>query len=140
MFRTDRLLAFPPDQVFEAFARPEVLAQWWGPAGFTNTFEVFDFTPGGKWKYVMHGPKGATFLNESVFLTLDAPSRIVIHHVSKPRYVLTVTLTAQDDGTNITWAQEFEDSGVAARIKHIVEPANEENLDKLASVLSEGPP
>ena len=38
----------------------------------------------------------------------------------------------------MTWAQEFEDSAVAARIRHIVEPANEQNMDRLQSVLSAG--
>jgi hypothetical protein len=58
-FRTERVLPYPPQQVFEAFARPELLARWWGPSGFTNTFEVFEFKPGGRWKFVMHGPDGS---------------------------------------------------------------------------------
>lgn len=70
------------------------------------------------------------------FLELHAPSRIVIHHVSKPRYVLTVTMAAHRAGTEITWSQEFEDAAVAARIRLIVEPANEQNLDRRVSILS----
>ena len=136
-FRTERVLPHPPQSVFDAFARPELLAVWWGPSGFTNAFEMFEFTPGGRWKYVMHGPNGAQFRNESTFVEL-APSRIVIQHVSPPRYLLTVTLAAHEDGTAIAWNQEFEDDAVAARIRHIVEPANEQNLDRLQSVL-EGP-
>ena len=136
MFLTSRILSFAPREVYDAFARPDVLERWWGPAGFRNAFETFEFKPGGKWKYMMYGPNGATFANESVFQSLDDPSRIVIHHISKPRYVLTVTLAPHANGTELTWAQEFEDSGVAARIKHIVEPANEQNLDRLESVLS----
>jgi uncharacterized protein YndB with AHSA1/START domain len=135
-FRTERLLPYQPQTVFEAFARPELLARWWGPAGFTNTFEVCEVTPGGRWKYVMHGPTGAQFQNESVFREVDAPSRLVIHHLSKPRYTLTVTLAAHDAGTTITWNQEFEDAAVAVRVRHIVEPANEQNLDRLSAVLA----
>jgi uncharacterized protein YndB with AHSA1/START domain len=135
-FRAHRVLPYPPQAVFEAFERPEVLARWWGPAGFTNTFEVFEFRPGGQWKFVMHGPDGSHPRNESVFVELDPPARLVIHHVSLPRYVLTVTLERQDAGTAITWSQEFEDSAVADRIRHIVTPANEQNLDRLANVLA----
>jgi hypothetical protein len=69
-------------------------------------------------------------------LSRGRSSSIVIHHVSKPRYVLTITLAADEGGTAITWTQEFEDVAVAARIKHIVEPANEQNLDRLESVLA----
>ena len=135
-FRSHRAVPYQPEAVFEAFARPEVLARWWGPDGFTNTFEIFEFRPGGRWKYVMHGPRGSLYPNESVFLELHAPSRVVIHHISKPRYVLTVTVAAHEAGSAITWVQEFEDAAVAARIRHIVEPANEQNLDRLESVLS----
>ena len=137
-FQTRRVLPYDPSAVFEAFARPEVLARWWGPAGFTNAFEVCEFRPGGRWKYVMHGPEGTRHPNESVFREVEAPSRLVIQHVSKPRYVLTVTLTAHEGGTAVTWDQEFEDAAVASRIRHIVEPANEQNLDRLASVLTAG--
>jgi uncharacterized protein YndB with AHSA1/START domain len=109
-----------------------------GSDGFTNTFDVFEFTPGGRWELVMHGPDGSRHPNESVFLELDPPSRLVIHHVSPPRYILTVTLTPSDGATTITWNQEFEDSAVAARIRHIAEPANEQNLDRLEAILREG--
>lgn len=136
MFRTRRVLPHPPQQVFDAFATPELLARWWGPDGFTNTFEVFEFRVGGRWKFVMHGPNGAHFPNESVFLELEPPSTVVIHHLSGPRYTLRVTLETSAGGTAIEWAQEFEDAAVADRIRHIVEPANEQNLNRLQAVLA----
>jgi uncharacterized protein YndB with AHSA1/START domain len=137
-FRTQRVLAHPPQRVFDAFARAEILARWWGPTGFTNVFDTFEFKQGGAWKYVMHAPGGTHHPNESVFQEIEAPSRVVIRHVSKPTYTLTVTLSAEGEGTAITWSQEFDDGAVAARIKHIVEPANEQNLDRLQAVLAEG--
>jgi uncharacterized protein YndB with AHSA1/START domain len=135
-FRSHRVLPHPPESVFEAFARPELLARWWGPNGFTNTFEVFEFQPGGRWKFVMHGPNGSHHPNESVFIEMHPPSKLVIQHVSLPRYILTVTLAAHEGGTEITWTQEFESSTAAARLRHIVEPANEQNLDRLTAVLA----
>jgi uncharacterized protein YndB with AHSA1/START domain len=108
---------------------------------------VFEFRVGGRWKFVMHGPNGShhpnesVFLepNESVFLELKAPSAVIVHHVSPPRYVLRVTLATCAGGTAIEWAQEFEDGAIADRIRHIVEPANEQNLNRLQAVLaSEG--
>ena len=141
IFHTQRVLPFSPQQVFDAFARPEILARWWGPNGFTNTFETFEFCPGGSWKFVMHGPNGSNHPNESVFLQIDPPHILVIHHVCAPRFVLTVTLTPHDgDGTLVDWLGEFEDSAVAAAIRHIAEPANEQNLDRLHAVLLEEHP
>ena len=39
--------------------------------------------------------------NESVFLEVDAPSTLVIQHVSPPRYILTITLIPDEGGTPI---------------------------------------
>src|SRR5687768_8339454 len=108
-FRTKRVLPHPPEQVFDAFARPEHLSRWWGPAGFTNTFERFEFETGGTWKYVMHGPNGANFKNESTFREVEPGVSVVIQHVSKPRYLLTIRLTPEAGGTTVTWVQEFEE-------------------------------
>ena len=138
-FHTRRLVPHAPARLFQAFAQPERLAHWWGPAGFSNTFETFEFRPGGRWKYVMHGPDGKSYPNESVFDALDEPSRVVIRHVSLPRYVLTITLTGRDGGTEVDWNQQFEDPVAAARLRHIVEPANEQNLDRLGELLEAGP-
>ena len=139
-FRTHRILPYQPEAVYQAFARAELLSRWWGPAGFTNTFELFEFAPGGRWRFVMHGPNGSHHPNESVFIELRAPDRLVIEHVSPPRYTLAVTLAAHEGGTVISWAQRFEHAVVAARLKHIVEPANEQNLDRLLAVLAGGRP
>jgi len=136
-FASQRLLAHPAAQVYAAFARPDLLSRWWGPDGFTTSFEVFEFRPGGRWSFVLHGPDDTRHPNECVFLELDAPHRLVIQHVNAPRYTLTARLTPQDGGTLIRWLQAFEDRKVAARIRHIVEPANEQNLDRLAAVLAE---
>jgi uncharacterized protein YndB with AHSA1/START domain len=112
-FRSHRVLPFQPQKVFEAFARPERLTHWWGPNGFTSTFEIFEFRPGGRWKFVLHGPDGSNHPNEWVFLELHAPSKLVLQHMVPPHFVLTVTLAAQQAGTALTWAQEFEDAALA---------------------------
>ncbi len=137
VFTTTRIFPNRPDSVFAAFEKPETLATWWGPNGFTNTFEVFEFRVGGRWHFVMHGPDGSNYVNESKFIELIAPSRVVIQHLSQPHFVLTVTLSAHADGTELTWHQDFDDKELAARIKHIVEPANEQNLDRLGDVLAQ---
>ncbi len=41
-FNTSRFFSAPPDVVFAALSSPERLAPW-GPEGFTNTFETFEF-------------------------------------------------------------------------------------------------
>jgi uncharacterized protein YndB with AHSA1/START domain len=133
---TTRLLPYPPESVFAAFSDPAVLASWWGPSGFTNEFETFEFRPGGTWRFVMVGPDGARYKNESVFTQLTPPSCIDLDHLSAPRFTLTVTLTAASDGTLVQWTGVFSDPAVAAAIRHIAEPANEQNLDRLSAALA----
>src|SRR5580765_2529795 len=92
---TTRVLDAPRERVFRAFSEAEHLAQWWGPQGFTNTFHEFDLRAGASWRYVMHGPNGADYPNESVGVEVVKPERIVLEHVSGPRFRLTITLTAE---------------------------------------------
>jgi uncharacterized protein YndB with AHSA1/START domain len=120
------------EQVFSAIRQPERLARWWGPDGFTNTFEVCDFTTGGRWSLVMHGPDGKRYPNESVFEEIEPLRKVVVQHVSKPKYRLIITLTPSAAGTVVSWSQTFENPEVARGIAHIVVPANEQNLRRLS--------
>ena len=70
-FAHSRLIDAVPAQVFDAFARPDRLARWWGPDGFSSTFEEFDLRAGGTWSFVMHGPDGTGYPNTNVFRTVE---------------------------------------------------------------------
>jgi uncharacterized protein YndB with AHSA1/START domain len=131
---TSRLFPFPPEQIYTAFADADKLAAWWGPYGFRNTFEVFEFKAQGRWIFVMHGPDGQDYANECVFLE-TSEQKIVVRHVCAPLFTLTVTLTQSDGQTRLDWQQAFDDPQLAASLAHIVVPANEQNLDRLNAVL-----
>ena len=129
--QTQRVVPFTPDAVCAAFSDSARLAKWWGPKDFTNTFESFEFKTGGRWKYLMHGPDGHDYPNKSVFRELVAGTRLVVEHVSSPRFTLSVSLQPLEEGTQILWIQEFEDPKVAEAVRHVAEPGNEQNLDRL---------
>ena len=131
---TTRVMNAPPSLVFEAWTKPEHLAQWWGPKGFTNTFHEFDLRPGGIWEFVMHGPNGVDYPNKNEFVEIG-PERIVLRHVCEPHYQLTATIEDLGGTTRLTWRQLFEDAAVFNAIKKISTPANEENLDRLEAQL-----
>jgi uncharacterized protein YndB with AHSA1/START domain len=56
-----RFFAAPRDLVFAAWTNPEILAQWWGPKGFTNPICEFDPRAGGAIRIHMRAPDGAVF-------------------------------------------------------------------------------
>ncbi|MDP2654108.1 MAG: SRPBCC family protein [Candidatus Omnitrophota bacterium] len=132
-FKTSREIPATVEQVFAAFSDPARLSRWWGPAGFTNTFSVCELKTGGRWVYVMHGPDGKNYLNESVFEQIEPPRDIVIEHISKPKYRLNITLTPSTKGTAVSWSQVFENAKFAKNIEKFLATANEQNLDRLTA-------
>lgn len=130
-FSTTREFAVAPAAIFAVIKDSERLAKWWGPNGFSNRFEVFDFRPGGKWIFTMIGPDSASYPNESVFSVIEPDRQVVIQHVCPPHFQLTITLEPIPSGTLLRWDQAFADASVAQAVRHIVEPANEQNLDRL---------
>lgn len=122
------------DRLFAAFSDPKQLAQWWGPKGFTNTFDLFDFHPGGDWKFTMHGPDGKDYANHTRFIEIVPAERIVYEHVA-PHFRMTITLSDAGAGTHMIWCMSFESAEICNRFKPICVPANEENFDRLAAHL-----
>ena len=131
-FNTSREIPATVEQVFAAISDPKRLARWWGPAGFTNTFNVCEFKNGGRWSFIMHGPNGNDYPNEIVFAEIESPRKVVFQHISEPKFQLTILLAPSAVGTVVSWAQAFESSEVAGHLEHIVVPANEQNLERLS--------
>lgn len=103
-----RKLNAPVELVWEAWTKPEHIANWWGPNGFTNTINVMDMTVGGEWNLVMHGPDGTDYKNKSIFKEIIPFKRIVYEHVSSPGFIATVDFEEQGDQTLINWHMLFE--------------------------------
>lgn len=133
---TIRIFNFPRETVFSGWAKPELLKQWWGPKDFTNTFHEFDFRPGGKWKFIMHGPNGGNYPNESVFVEIKEPGRIILNHISKPHFQLTADFEeVENNKTKLIFQQLFETVEEYDKVKGFAVDANEENMDRLEAVL-----
>jgi len=130
---TSRTLPATAAALFDALQDPARLARWWGPVGFSSTFALFEWVAGGRWVFTMHGPDGKDYPNEAVFHSIEPGRRVVIQHLSAPRFVLTVTLTETAAGTRVDWEQAFEDAAVGAALRPICEPANAQNLDRWAA-------
>ncbi|MEK7344839.1 MAG: SRPBCC domain-containing protein [Pseudomonadota bacterium] len=137
-FQNSRHFDHAPQAIFAAIQDPERLARWWGPNGFSNHFEVFEFRSGGRWVFDMVGPDGARYANVSEFFHIEENRQVAIDHTCAPHFRLTITLTPEDGGTRVHWVQVFEDAAFAQTMQHILEPANEQNLDRLGAELNSG--
>ncbi|MES2981071.1 MAG: SRPBCC domain-containing protein [Verrucomicrobiota bacterium] len=130
-FTSSRVLDAPKEAVFKAISDPEIIANWWGPFGFTNNMEEFDFTPGGNWRHDMIGPDGTVYPNHSVFEEIS-PERIVIRHLATVHeFVLEILIEAVGDGSRITWNQTFMSEEEFKKCEAYVPRCNVEVLDRL---------
>lgn len=133
---TTRVFPAPRAVVFAAWTDPDQLRQWWGPRGFSNTFHVCEMRPGGLWSYTMHGPDGKDYPNEARFVEITPPERIVIEHTSHPHFQLTAIFEVLGDSTKLTFRQLFETASIRHGIERFAVQGNEENMDRLATLLA----
>lgn len=133
---SERVFDASCEQVFAAWSDPGRLTRWWGPAGFTSTFEVFDQRPGGVWRFELHSPEGVSFPNEVVFVDVRKPERIVFDHVSAPQFRVTATFANEGGKTRLTFRMTFKTAAECDKIRPIAVPANEQNFDRLEAELT----
>ncbi|MBL4677245.1 MAG: SRPBCC family protein [Mucilaginibacter sp.] len=133
----ERLLDAPIDLVWEVWTKPEHIAQWWGPNGFTNTIHKMDMQPEGDWELTMHGPDGTDYPNKSTFKEVVPMKKIVYHHTSYPHIVATIEFEVQGDKTLIKWHMLFDSVEVFIDVakKYGAKKGQKENVDKLAVYL-----
>jgi uncharacterized protein YndB with AHSA1/START domain len=134
---TTRIVSAEREEVWQAWTNPILLAQWWGPRGFRNTFYEFDLRPGGAWRFIMHSPDGAHFPNESVFLEIVQPERIVFKHLAPVHgFLATAEFAVEGTRTAIRFSMLFPTVAECARSKRYVAQGNEENFDRLETLLA----
>ena len=131
-----RVFAVPRETLFEAFENPAHLIHWWGPEGFTNTFDKFDFRPGGEWLFTMHGPNGTDYPNEKNFVEIVKPERIIFDHPG-PTVVFGMEMTYEEEAgkTRLTWRMKFESPPMSPKFHDFITTANEQNFDRLEDYL-----
>lgn len=129
---SSRVFNASKERLFEAWENPNHLKNWWGPAGFTNTFNEFDFRVGGRWSFIMHGPEKGNYANECEFIKIEKPSLIAWKRYSKPLF--QVVATFEEVGlaqTKLVFKMLFDTAEECRKVKAFAVDKNEENFDKL---------
>lgn len=131
-FTMTRMLKAPRARVWDAFAKPDQLAQWFGPPGVTVTILAHDLRPGGIVHYCMAPPIGPRMWGRSVYRELQEPERLVwvnsfadeAGQIARAPFffgqfplemLTTITLDEVEDGTRLTLLWVPLDASTAER-------------------------
>ena len=134
----EKTLNAPIDLVWEAFTRPEHIANWYGPEGFTTTIFKMEVKPGGEWNFIMHGPDGTDYDNKNRFKELVPLKKIVYEHVSYPPIEFTITFEDRGEQTHLRWHMVFASVEVFKDVikNNGADEGLKQNIEKLARYMS----
>ena len=102
----EKVLDAPISLVWDAWTKPEHIANWWGPKGMETKIINHDFEVGGSWKYSMMMPDGNEFIAEGTYAEIEEPNKIITSADFKPMtegVTMYVLLSESDGKTNFTF-------------------------------------
>jgi uncharacterized protein YndB with AHSA1/START domain len=136
----------PRALVFKAWTDAKVLAQWWGPKGFTNPRCEFEAKVGGVIRIDMRAPDGAIYPMQGEVREIVPPERLVFTNMA-----LDANGNAMTAGlTTVTFAEEGGETKLTlhTRGSALVEKAIPylqgmehgwgQSIDRLADLLAHG--
>ncbi|TDD63070.1 SRPBCC domain-containing protein [Kribbella antibiotica] len=106
------------EQVWELWANPRKLEQWWGPPTYPATVVEHDLTPGGEVTYYMTGPEGDQHHAWWRFIAVNEPKSLEFVDGfadadgnpvdTMPTNTTTVTFSPYDGGTRMELRSVFD--------------------------------
>ena len=114
--RIERLIAAPPEQVYNYWTDPSLMVKWFGPEGYDIPESSFDVRVGGHWAATMRRPDGTRLRVSGIYRTLEPPRRVAftwawVNDQGERGHETTVTVTCETapGGTRMTLLQrEFQ--------------------------------
>ena len=124
------------ERLWQIWADPRQLEQWWGPPGYPATIEEHDLTPGGKVSYFMTGPEGEKYPGWWIVGAVEPPTTLVFTDGfaddegepddDLPTTISEIRLQQVDEGlARMTITSRF---GSAEAMEQILEMGAEEGL------------
>ena len=110
VIRITRTFAASRERVFDAFTGPELLRQWWGPAGFTLPQAEVDLRVGGAYRFAMRPPQGEVMYLRGLFKEIERPSRLsytwVWEAMPEVETLVTIDFNEAEGDTEVVLTQE----------------------------------
>ena len=133
-----RTLNAPIELVWKVWTNPEHIKNWWGPEGFTNTIHIMDVKPGGVWEFIMHGPDGRDYKNKHIFREVVKHERIIMDHVTGPKFTATITFKKEGEKTIMHWHSLFESAEALQKVvkEHKADEGLKQNVSRMADYLT----
>ena len=116
----------PPQQVWDAWTKSEILDQWWAPKPWRAETKKLDFKVGGQWIYAMVGPK-----NEKHWARVDYTK------IDSPRSFDGTDAFADENGVKsqnmpeTKWHVEFNKAGSGTEVVVDLTATKRDDLEKL---------
>lgn len=135
-----RVFDAPRALVYDAFTKPELLKQWFGPKGWHLTTCEVDLRVGGNWRFVLAGPNGEVMGMSGIWQELSPPERSV--HIERfddypGESVVTSVLTEENGKTTMTATVRYPSQAVRDLVVQSgMEHGAAESYDKLADILA----
>ena len=82
----ERTVPVPPEKVWAAWTRPELIVQWFTPAPFKTVKAEIDLRPGGGNCITMESPEGEQYPNAGCYLVVETNRLLVFTSVMGADY------------------------------------------------------
>jgi len=106
-------------RVFEAWCRPELMAQWFFPAAGWRADVSADVRPSGRYRVAMHDPGGGVHLQEGVYREIEPVSRLVFTwtcaELGVTDSLVTIELAGDGRQTELVLTHELPDDPTILR-------------------------
>ncbi|HEY0493387.1 MAG TPA: SRPBCC domain-containing protein [Candidatus Dormibacteraeota bacterium] len=108
VLRITRTFPAKRERVFDAMTKPDQLAQWWGPAGFSLPTAELDLRVGGKYRFKMQPPQGQAMMLSGTFKEIDRPSKLAYTWAweGAPETLVTIELKEAEGDTEVVLTHE----------------------------------
>ena len=137
-----RVFDAPPAAVFEAMTKPEHVARWYGPHGYTVSLCEIDLRPGGAYRIVNRAPDGNEHGFKGEYREVVPSTRLVYTWIFEPLpdKVALVTETFADQAGKTMFSSTTLFETVQDRDGFLRTGATEggaQSMDRVAALLPE---
>jgi uncharacterized protein YndB with AHSA1/START domain len=96
----ERVIDAPRARVFEAWTKPEQMAEWFAPKPYKLIIDKMDFRPGGSFSMAMRGPDGKDFPFTGTYREIVPPAKLswTGEFASGPPGQMTTVVTFEEQG------------------------------------------